>query len=126
MTWLTVIGMQQTLEPLITSAWVAAWDQGDLNALDALVAPDYTRTSKATGATVDLAGLKAEIAAVRTAFPDLRTTIDDVVEGSETVAVFWTSTGTHTHEYLGVPPTGLTVQTRGSNILILRDGKITQ
>ena len=118
--------MQQTLEPLITSAWVAAWDQGDLNALDALVAADYTRTSKATGATVDLTGLKAEIAAVRKAFPDLRTTIDDVVEGSETVAVFWTSTGTHTHEYLGVPPTGLTVQTRGSNILILRDGKITQ
>ena len=126
MIWLTVIGMQQTLEPLITSAWVAAWDQGDLNALDALVAADYTRTSKATGATVDLTGLKAEIAAVRKAFPDLRTTIDDVVEGSETVAVFWTSTGTHTHEYLGVPPTGLTVQTRGSNILIPRDGKITQ
>lgn len=118
--------MQQTLEPLITSAWLAAWDKGDLDALDGLVAADYTRTSKATGATVDIAGLKAEIAAVREAFPDLRTTIDDIVEGEETVAVFWTSTGTHTHEYLGVPATGLTVQTRGSNILILRDGKITK
>jgi steroid delta-isomerase-like uncharacterized protein len=117
--------MQQTLEPLITSAWLAAWDKGDLDALDALMAADYTRISKATGATVDLTGLKAEIAAVREAFPDLRTTIDDVVEGSETVAVFWTSTGTHAHEYLGVPATGLTVQTRGSNILILQDGKIT-
>jgi steroid delta-isomerase-like uncharacterized protein len=118
--------MQQTLEPLITSAWLAAWDKGDLNALDGLVAPGYTRTSKATGATVDITGLKAEIAAVREAFPDLRTTIDDIVEGEETVAVFWTSTGTHTHEYLGVPPTGLTVQTRGSNILVLQDGKITK
>jgi steroid delta-isomerase-like uncharacterized protein len=118
--------MQQTLEPLITSAWLAAWDKGDLDALDGLVAADYTRTSKATGATVDIAGLKAEIAVVREAFPDLRTTIDDIVEGEETVAVFWTSTGTHTHEYLGVPATGLTVQTRGSNILILRDGKITK
>lgn len=116
--------MQQTLEPLITSAWLAAWDKGDLDALDSLVSPGYTRTSKATGATVDLAGLKSEIAAVREAFPDLRTTVDDVVEGDGTVAVFWTSTGTHTHEYLGVPATGLTVQTRGSNILILQDGKI--
>lgn len=116
--------MQQTLEPLITSAWRDAWDKGDLNALDGLVADGYTRTSKATGATVDLAGLKSEIAAVREAFPDLRTTVDDVVEGNGTVAVFWTSTGTHTHEYLGVPATGLTVQTRGSNILVLRDGKI--
>ncbi|MFP3802119.1 flavin reductase, partial [Paraburkholderia sp. SIMBA_027] len=35
-----------------------------------------------------------------------------------------TSTGTHTNEYLGVPPTGLTVQTRGSNILTLENGKI--
>lgn len=116
--------MQQTLEPLITSAWLAAWDKGDLDALDGLVAPGYTRTSKATGATVDLAGLKSEISAVREAFPDLRTTVDDVVEGDGTVAVFWTSTGTHTNEYLGVPATGLTVQTRGSNILILENGKI--
>ena len=90
--------MQQTLEPLITSAWLAAWDKGDLDALDGLVAAGYTRTSKATGATVDLAGLKSEIAAVREAFPDLRTTVDDVVEGDGTVAVVWTSTGTHTHE----------------------------
>ena len=126
MSCLTVIGMQQTLEELITSAWLAAWDKGDLSALDGLVAAGYTRTSKATGATVDIAGLKIEIAAVREAFPDLRTTIDDIVEGAETVAVFWTSTGTHTHEYLGVPATGLTVQTRGSNILVLQDGKITK
>ncbi|KHL02451.1 flavin reductase [Sinomonas humi] len=111
--------MQQTLEPLITSAWLAAWDKGDLDALDQLMAVGYTRTSKATGTSIDLAGLKAEIAAVREAFPDLRTTIDDVVEGEGTVAVFWTSTGTHTHGYLGVPATGLTVQTRGSNILVL-------
>lgn len=111
--------MQQTLEPLITSAWLAAWDKGDLDALDQLVADGYSRTSKATGASIDLAGLKAEIAAVRAAFPDLRTAIDDVVEGEGTVAVFWTSTGTHAREYLGVPATGLTVQTRGSNILVL-------
>ena len=124
MSWITVIGMQQTLESLITSAWLAAWDKGDLDALDRLVAPGYTRTSKATGATVDLAGLKSEIAAVREAFPDLRTTVDDVVEGDGTVAVFWTSTGTHTNEYLGVPATGLTVQTRGSNILTVENGKI--
>ncbi|MEZ2390461.1 flavin reductase [bacterium RCC_150] len=116
--------MQQTLEPLITSAWLDAWDKGDLSALDGLVADGYTRTSKATGATIDLAGLKSEIDAVRQAFPDLRTTVDDVVEGDGTVAVFWTSTGTHAHEYLGVPATGLTVQTRGSNILVLQDGKI--
>ncbi|NUP75786.1 MAG: SnoaL-like domain-containing protein [Sinomonas sp.] len=116
--------MQQTLEPLITSAWLAAWDKGDLNALDGLMAAGYTRTSKATGATIDLAGLKSEVAAVREAFPDLRTTIDDVVEGNGTVAVFWTSTGTHTHEYLGVPATGLTVQTRGSNVLVLENGRI--
>jgi steroid delta-isomerase-like uncharacterized protein len=116
--------MQQILEPLITSAWLTAWDKGDLDALDRLVAPAYTRTSKATGATVDLAGLKSEIAAVREAFPDLRTTVDDVVEGHGTVAVFWTSTGTHTKKYLGVPATGLTVQTRGSNILTVEDGKI--
>ncbi len=118
--------MQQTLKPLIESVWLAAWDKGDLDALDLLMAAGYTRTSKATGATVDLAGHKSEIAAVREAFPDLRTTVDDIVEGDDTVAIFWTSTGTHTFEYLGVPATGRTVQTRGSNILVREDGKITR
>lgn len=106
------------------TAWQAAWDKGDVDALDGLFADGYTRTSKATGGTIDVDGLKAEIAAVREAFPDLRTTIDDVVEGGDAVAVFWTSTGTHTHNYLDVPPTGLTVKTRGSNILSVKDGRI--
>ncbi|MBT2523063.1 flavin reductase [Arthrobacter sp. ISL-28] len=116
--------MQQTSQKLKTSDWLAAWNDGDLSALDSLMADDYTRTSKATGAVVDLAGLKAEIDGVRQAFPDLHTTIDDVVEGEDTVALFWTSAGTHSHEYLGVPATGLTVTTRGSNIVSLQDGKI--
>jgi steroid delta-isomerase-like uncharacterized protein len=116
--------MQQTPQKLKTSDWLAAWNDGDLSALDSLMADDYTRTSKATGAVVDLAGLKAEIIAVRQAFPDLHTTIDDVVEGEDTVALFWTSTGTHSREYLGVPATGLTVTTRGSNIVTLQEGRI--
>jgi flavin reductase (DIM6/NTAB) family NADH-FMN oxidoreductase RutF/predicted ester cyclase len=95
-----------------------------LDALDGLLADGYTRTSKATGATIDVDGLKAEISAARAAFPDLKTIIDDVVEGGDAVAVFWTSTGTHTNRYLDVPPTGLAVQTRGSNILAVKDGRI--
>lgn len=116
--------MQQTLTSLITTAWAAAWDEGDVDAFDGLMADGYTRTSKATCATVGLAGLKAEIAAVRESFPDLRTTIDEMVVGRDAIAVFWSSTGTHVRAYQDVPATGLTVHTRGSNVLVLEGGKI--
>jgi steroid delta-isomerase-like uncharacterized protein len=118
--------MQETLTRFITKAWSAAWDEGEVDAFDSLMADGYERTSKATGATVDLAGLKAEIAAVRASFPDLRTTIDDVVEGRDAIAVFWSSTGTHIRAYQGVPPTGRTVHTRGSNVLEIAGGKIVK
>lgn len=118
--------MQEKLAQLITTAWFAAWDEGDLNAFDGLTAPGYARIDKATGRRVDLAGLKAQIAAVREAFPDLHTTIDEVVEGDGAMAVFWNSTGTHVREYRGVPATGLSVQTRGSNVLHFEHGKIRE
>ncbi|WP_372698747.1 flavin reductase [Arthrobacter sp. JSM 101049] len=116
--------MQQTFNTFLTEAWRAAWDDGNVAALDALVTDDYVRISKGSGKGADLVAFKAEIRAIREGFPDLKTTIDSVILDGDHGAIFWSSTGTHTRPFLGVPPTGRSVSTRGSNYLTLSNGKI--
>ncbi|MFD1213911.1 flavin reductase [Arthrobacter sp. GCM10027362] len=118
--------MQQAIDAFITDVWAAAWDRGEVEALDSLVTEDYVRVDKATGHGTGLAELKQEILAVREGFPDLTTTIDNFVLDGDTAAIFWTSKGTHTRPFLGVPPTNRQVVTTGSNILALRSGRIAR
>ena len=116
--------MQQTITDTVTAAWKAAWDGGDVDAFDAIVTADYQRESTGTKKVTGLAELKQEILDVRAAFPDLTTRIDKVIASGDDVAIFWTTTGTFAQPLRGVPPTGGVVETRGSNALTLRDGRI--
>ncbi len=116
--------MQQTLTSSLTSAWIDAWNDGDVAALETIVTDDYARVSRSHGNTESLAQIQDEITAVRSAFPDLSTRIDSVVEGEGQAVIFWTSVGTHTEPFLGVPATGRRVETRGCNHLRLVDGLI--
>jgi steroid delta-isomerase-like uncharacterized protein len=97
----------------IERVWVAAWDKGDVDALDGLMAADYRRHGS-DGRPLDLAGFKASITATRSAFPDLVTTIDEIVVEGDRAAIRWHSTGTHEASLLGVPATGRRVEVSGA------------
>lgn len=118
--------MQHNIKDAVAYAWEAAWDRGDVRALDEILHPDYRRESTHSGRVSDATRLKQEIMATREAFPDLETTIDRIVldHDGESAALFWHSTGTFTNDLEGVPATGSRVETRGSNQIELRDGKI--
>ncbi len=65
----------------------------------------------------------------RTAFPDLRLTVDHLVEQGDLVASEWTWTGTNTgpltlRDGRRVPPTGRPVQLRGMELAQIRGGQI--
>ena len=97
----------------IEQAWMAAWDRGDVDALDGLLSPDYRRVGS-TGSSQDLAEFKASIVATRSAFPDLLTVVDDIVIEGDRAAVRWHSTGSHEHSFLGVPATKREVAVSGA------------
>ncbi|MFJ8825215.1 flavin reductase [Streptomyces sp. NPDC102467] len=98
----------------LTAAWDAAWNLGDVHALDDLLGPSYVRRRGPAGTAQDRAEFKTSISAVREAFPDLRTEIEDLVEDGDRLAVRWRSTGRHTGAFLGVPPTERTVEVSGA------------
>jgi steroid delta-isomerase-like uncharacterized protein len=111
---------------LITTAWSAAWDRGDVDALDALLSPDYRRrTGTGTGGQ-GLAEFKASITATRSAFPDLVTTIDEVVLDGDSAAVRWHSTGRHEHAFLGIPPTHRQVEVSGATFAHFRGDRVAE
>jgi len=98
----------------IRSAWQAAWDEGQVEALDELLSPGYVRRRGPAAVPQDREHLKNSIRAVRAAFPDLRTEIEEMVEDGDRLAIRWRSTGHHTGAFLGVPPTGRPVEVSGA------------
>ncbi|GAA2177520.1 hypothetical protein GCM10009847_03730 [Leucobacter tardus] len=119
--------MHQIKEAVI-GAWEAAWDRGELDAFDAILHENYERVSTSSKRVTDAEALKREISEVRAAFPDLVTTVDNLVidETGQSAAIFWSTTGTFTNDLQGVPASGTRVETRGSNLVEFRDGKIAR
>jgi steroid delta-isomerase-like uncharacterized protein len=99
--------------------------RGDLDAVDALLAPGYTGHG-AGGQTLDSAGLRGMLDAFRTGFPDMQVRALDVLVDGDRVAWRVDGEGTHTGEFLGMPATGQRVRFGGVDLAVVRDGRITE
>ena len=104
-----------------------AWNKGDLSVADELFAADVVHTGPpSTGAVTNgIEEQKQFITAVRTAFPDVKFTIDrGMLARANRVTVQWTFSGTHQGEFMGVAATGKKVTNSGISILTFAKGKI--
>ena len=96
------------------------FNHGDLAALDELVAPEYVGPQGDKGP----AGFRAVVVGLRTAFPDIHYTVDEIVAESDNVAVRWHWTGTHRGPFRAFPARPQGGRELGRGIFRLRDGKI--
>ncbi|MFL5700011.1 MAG: ester cyclase [Ktedonobacteraceae bacterium] len=71
-------------------------------------------------------GVKDYISMVRTGFPDISITIEDLVAEEERVVVRTTWRGTHLGEYEGIAPTGKQVRRSMIQIFHVKDGKLLE
>jgi steroid delta-isomerase-like uncharacterized protein len=86
------------------------FNQGNVNAIDELVAPDFIEHEELPpGIPTDREGVKQLSIMLRSAFPDLKATIDDVLAEGDKVVARMTWTGTQKGEFMGIPPTGKSV-----------------
>jgi len=108
----------------ILDALRQAWGHGAVDALDSVLAPAFVRRGQSSRLTREQ--LKAAILDMRRAFPDLTMNIVDVVESPGRLAFQWTSTGTLTDSYLGLPPTGRQYSVSGANFCHVEDGLIVE
>jgi steroid delta-isomerase-like uncharacterized protein len=70
--------------------------------------------------------MKEYVGMYRSAFPDLRVTLEDQVAEGDKVVNRWTARGTHRGEYMGVAPTGEEVTFVGMHISRVKEGKIAE
>lgn len=100
--------------------------KGNLAVVDELVATNYVGHSTTAPEVKGPEGLKQRATQLRTAFPDIQFTIDDMVAEGDKVATRTTFHGTHKGEYRGVAPTGKAVTVTGIGILRIANGKIQE
>jgi steroid delta-isomerase-like uncharacterized protein len=104
-----------------------AWNKGNVAVLDEIIAPHYINHSPGVpGPRPGPEGLKPIILGLRSAFPDLRFVVHDMLVTEEKVALRCTMHGTHRGELFGMPPTGRRIQVSQMQIEHLQDGKIVE
>lgn len=101
------------------------WNAGNMATADELMAADGAITLPGAG-QVDHATLKEFARALRSAFPDWHSTLDEMVGEGEIIAERWTGTGTHQGEFQGIAATGRQVKIPGAVFYRIASGKITE
>jgi steroid delta-isomerase-like uncharacterized protein len=81
-----------------------AFNQGNLDVIDELTAEGFVDHDPMAG-DQDAEGAKQSIAGYRHAFPDIRVTIEDIVDAGDKVIYRWSAQGTFENEILGLEPT---------------------
>ena len=114
----------QELKP-IADKLVDAWNGVNIDSLDSIFDPGFVRSVNQEPDVEGVEGFKKGITDFRTAYPDLKLTIDNEVYGENAIAVRWTVTGTNTGPG-EMPPTGKAVKFWGESILHLANGKISR
>ena len=103
-----------------------AFNSGDLTIVDNLIDETLVDHTPFPQTGPNRQGLKNQIQALRTAFPDVQFGIEDIVAEGDTVAFRWTMVGTHHGPLLGQAPTGRRVQHQGNDFVTFSNGKIVQ
>ncbi len=117
--------MSEANKALVRRMYEEAWNQGRLDVLDEICAPDYYGTGP-YGDERGPEGVKRGVANRRKAFPDIRATIEDILAEGDRVACRITFSGTHRGEFRGIAPTGRRVLWTGIWIYRVADGKLVE
>ena len=103
------------------------WNKGNLPLTDELFTPNYAHHDSSTpdvGRGPESEKKRATL--YRTAFPDIRLTIEDIIAEGETVMARWSCRGTHTGVLSGIAPTGKQFNISGVSIARFAGGKMAE
>jgi steroid delta-isomerase-like uncharacterized protein len=103
------------------------FSQGAVDVVDEVVSADAIDHSPPPIPVEDVRdGLKQFTQMLRSAFPDARVTVNEMVAEGDLVAVYYTMTGTHQGDFVGMPATGARVSMEGFDLIRVQDGMCTE
>jgi steroid delta-isomerase-like uncharacterized protein len=120
--------MSEENKALVLRYFEEIWDRGNLEAIDELFTTNFVRhgPTATEGEVRGLEEFKALVIMYRSAFPDLRVPIEDLLAEGERVVSRWRTRGTHQGELLGIAPSGNQASVTGIIIDRISGGKIEE
>jgi predicted ester cyclase len=97
----------QDRKTIFTSFIQEVWNEGNVEAYSKYIHPDAVL--HLAGMPEDLRGIEAIkgwARSYRAGFPNIHIVVEEVVAEGDSVLLRWTSSQTHTGEYMGIPATG--------------------
>ena len=117
----------EAMKKLADRMWHDVWNAGKLDVVDEIIAPDYVGHIPGQPDVVKgPEGFKQMVAMYRAGFPDLHLTVEDIISDDSKVVIRWTSRGTNSVDFMGVPATHKSIEVPGITILAVRDGLIVE
>ena len=102
------------------------FSKGNVAIIDEIIDPNMIEHSPVPGQEPGIEGLKKLVIAFRTAFPDPRSTVEDLIAEGDKVVGRMTTTGTHKGEFMGIAATGKRVEFSEIHIVRIANGKAVE
>jgi steroid delta-isomerase-like uncharacterized protein len=112
-----------------TAAFIAIcniFNTGDLTRVEDLLADDYIEHDLPPGIEQGVIGFRQLVAMYRSAFPDVRSWVEQVVAQDDLVAARLVTTGTHTGTLMGIPATGKKINIQEFHVCRFTNGKCVE
>jgi len=102
-------------------------NQGNISMIDELLIPDFVEHEELPpGIPPGREAPKVLFTMLRSAFPDIKATIEHLIAEGDEVVLHMTWTGTHEGEFMGIPPTGKRISINVIDILGIAEGKFVE
>lgn len=118
--------MSEANKAVVRRLYEEVFEKGNLTLTDELFSPAYVRHDPALPEVRGLAGARQLCIMIRTAFPDMHCTLEDMVAEGDKVVLRWSVRATHQGEFMGVAATGKPVTLSGTETWLVRDGKLQE
>jgi steroid delta-isomerase-like uncharacterized protein len=93
---------------------------------DEVLSPQFTSHDWPNDGPTGPQAFREYYAAIRSAVPDARYEVDDLIAEGDKVVVRWTLLGTHQGDFGGIAPTGRPIALKGIAIYRVDDGKLME
>jgi steroid delta-isomerase-like uncharacterized protein len=103
------------------------WEEGNIDLVDELLAADHVNHNPATpDQPAGAEGVREVVNMFRSAMPDLKVVIEDMIAEGDKVVVRYTLEGTHEGELFGVAPTGRRLSIKSIAVERVSEGKLRE
>jgi steroid delta-isomerase-like uncharacterized protein len=109
----------------LANRYVEAYNVGDLSIFDEIISPEIVQHN-IEGDIIGIEAFKESAASLRTAYPDIKLSFDELILKGDKIVTRWTITGTNTGPSSDLPPTGKNIKVSGVTIGHIINGKTNE